>query len=296
MSDSFQLTRNKLQAQFFNAGIFSAANIFFFESIGSSMDVAAELAKTRSSEKELAAMLRNALLNQTYSRTHPTDIVIAFEQTKGRGQKGRSWFSVPGEGGYLTFCFYSDRQALKIAGFSLVLGIAVVRALAPRQLTLALKWPNDVLALRQPGGELRKLAGILVEASSSGAEVQSVLAGIGINLTHSSFPEDVPGVSLLQLSSSRLDYAELVATLSKTVLEVAEEYFTKGFIAFKEEWLQFALLEGVQVRRDISRVDSEAAFELGRVTGVAEDGGLLALFPDKRRPEVVYSGEVELTR
>lgn len=100
-------------------------------------------------------------------------VVLADEQTGGRGRQGRVWASPPG-GLYLSVLL---RPGFEASGLiPLAAGVAVVEALREWGVAAALKWPNDALA----GG--RKIAGILAEASSSGSRLDWVVLGLGVNL------------------------------------------------------------------------------------------------------------------
>lgn len=126
--------------------------------------------------------------------------VVADEQTAGRGRRGRTWASPPGAGLYLSVIFRPSPVAVRddrvtslltlMAGVAAAQGVRAATGLAP-----ALKWPND-LVIEPPGersgfSRFRKLAGILAEGSASGGELQSVVIGIGINLTSAAYPPDV---------------------------------------------------------------------------------------------------------
>jgi BirA family transcriptional regulator, biotin operon repressor / biotin---[acetyl-CoA-carboxylase] ligase len=126
--------------------------------------------------------------------------VVAEEQTAGRGRRGRAWASPPGAGLYLSVIFRPSPAALRddrvtslltlMAGVAAAQGVRVATGLAP-----ALKWPND-LVIEPPGersgfSRFRKLAGILAEGSATGGVLQSVVVGIGINLTSAAYPPDV---------------------------------------------------------------------------------------------------------
>lgn len=100
-------------------------------------------------------------------------VVLADEQTGGRGRQGRVWASPPG-GLYLSVLLRPGFEAFGL--IPLAAGVAVVEALREWGVAAALKWPNDALA----GG--RKIAGILAEASSSGSRLDWVVLGLGVNL------------------------------------------------------------------------------------------------------------------
>src|SRR5436190_24276906 len=105
----------------------------------------------------------------------PGVLLIADEQTAGRGRRGRRWYSAPGAG--LTFSL-SVKIGRTVAGLSLVAGVAAARALRALGVAqAALKWPND---LEVDGA---KLGGILVETRSQGRATHAVI-GIGLNCRH----------------------------------------------------------------------------------------------------------------
>lgn len=111
--------------------------------------------------------------------------VIADEQTAGRGRRTRTWVSTPGEGLYLSVLLRPP-VSTNIASLSLLAAVAVAETLAQYNVAeLDIKWPNDVLI-----GE-RKVCGILVEGASSGAHALRVIVGIGVNLNHQQFPQEI---------------------------------------------------------------------------------------------------------
>lgn len=106
-------------------------------------------------------------------------VVLADEQTAGRGRQGRPWAS-PRGGLYLSVLL---RPAFASAGLiPLAAGVAVAEALGHFGVRAELKWPNDVLM------EGRKLAGILAEASSSASALEWIVLGIGVNLDAHTLP------------------------------------------------------------------------------------------------------------
>ncbi len=100
--------------------------------------------------------------------------VVARRQTRGRGRQGRVWASPPGNL-YLSCLLRPDDQAA-LNLLPLAAGVAVCESVREWGLAVSLKWPNDALV-----GE-RKLAGVLVEASSSSHGLEHVVIGIGVNL------------------------------------------------------------------------------------------------------------------
>jgi BirA family biotin operon repressor/biotin-[acetyl-CoA-carboxylase] ligase len=100
-------------------------------------------------------------------------LLVAERQTAGRGRLGRDWSSdTQAQGRTLTFSLGLPLAPQDWSGLSLAVGLSLVQSLHPR---LQLKWPNDVWL------DERKLAGILIETASFGAE-RYVVIGIGINI------------------------------------------------------------------------------------------------------------------
>jgi BirA family transcriptional regulator, biotin operon repressor / biotin---[acetyl-CoA-carboxylase] ligase len=116
-------------------------------------------------------------------------VIVADEQTAGRGRRGRVWSSPAGAGLYMSFVLRPGVHTLPAGALSLLpLAAAVaVRGAIMRTtgVTAHLKWPNDLLV-----GQ-RKLAGILAEGLDVGSPAQTVIVGIGINVTSASHPDDV---------------------------------------------------------------------------------------------------------
>jgi BirA family transcriptional regulator, biotin operon repressor / biotin---[acetyl-CoA-carboxylase] ligase len=103
------------------------------------------------------------------------DIVLAEEQTAGQGRHGHSWHSAPGDGIYCSLVLPQSPL------LTLALGLAAHTAIFEATgLVCDLRWPNDIMLAD------RKVAGILVQAAGRNA-----IAGIGINVNHTEFPDDV---------------------------------------------------------------------------------------------------------
>jgi len=111
-------------------------------------------------------------------------VVVADEQTAGRGRRGNRWSSPPGAGLYLSFI--ARPAASRLSLLTLAAGVAVRDAIAAASgLAVDLKWPNDVIAGR------RKLAGILAEGFAVGTPDQAVVIGIGVNVQPAAYPPEV---------------------------------------------------------------------------------------------------------
>jgi BirA family biotin operon repressor/biotin-[acetyl-CoA-carboxylase] ligase len=150
---------------------------------------------------------------------HPL-LVLAFEQTGGRGRQGRSWSSPAGKGVYATRVIEADDPA-RLQTLPLLVGIALCRALSEHLPTpCRLKWPNDLLV--ETEGGRKKIGGILIEALVRPGERTLGLIGFGVNLFHET--EDLPetGTSLRLAGGD----GESLASLTWEFVEAVEAELT----------------------------------------------------------------------
>ena len=114
-------------------------------------------------------------------------IVIADRQTAGRGRLGRTWFSPPGAGLYVSLVVRAATWgAAAFPLMTLAAGVALAEAVrACTGVPVEIKWPNDLVIGR------RKLAGILTEASGTGG-LDGAVVGFGINLRTAAYPPQSP--------------------------------------------------------------------------------------------------------
>lgn len=157
-----------LAATVADRGVFGARLIYAAE-VGSTNDLAG------------AAAERGAEEGTTF---------VAGAQTAGRGRLGRTWFSPPDAGLYVSTIV---RRAALAPWMALAGGVAVADGIhAATALPLEIKWPNDIIAVGGAGfRSRRKIAGILAEASSGPDGVQYVVLGMGINLRPAAFPPEL---------------------------------------------------------------------------------------------------------
>lgn len=114
--------------------------------------------------------------------------VVADLQRRGRGRRGREWFSPAGAGLYLSTVVRPPVGEGHVARITLVAGIAAARAIVRvSALPIELKWPNDLVI----GHRWRKLGGILTEGAVVNGQLTAVVIGIGINLRPTSYPPEL---------------------------------------------------------------------------------------------------------
>lgn len=195
-------------------------------------------------------------------------LLVAEDQTRGRGRLGRDWVSSMGAS--LTFSLSLPLAPTQWGGLSLAVGLALAEALDP--LTegslprIVLKWPNDLWLADGPGRG-RKLGGILIETVSVGQRRMCVV-GVGLNVAPQ--PDEGPSAGSACLQ-------ELIPGISApAALAAVAEPLVNGLLAFQDQG--FAPLLARFARRDLlahQPVSTTAAGVPGGVAeGVDEHGGL----------------------
>jgi BirA family biotin operon repressor/biotin-[acetyl-CoA-carboxylase] ligase len=194
-------------------------------------------------------------------------VLLAENQTAGRGRNGRSWSAAPHAQVILSVGVDSTGVATGAWGWlPLCAGIAVVDAvLAVTGVRTGLKWPNDVLARAE--GPPRKLAGILSEVA---APHPAIILGIGLNVTLGADEVGDPiAVSLQDLGASEVDRTALVSRLLRE-LAVRTGQWRDGY-PLVDDYRQRSLTIGSRVRAILPGGDEVT----GDATDVDDQGRLL---------------------
>ncbi len=217
----------------------------------------------------------------------PAGLVIAADaQTAGRGRLGRSWHSPAGESLYFSILLRPTRPASEIPPLTLLAGAAVADAVAPLGVAPRLKWPND-LQLVGADGARRKLAGILTEMATSGARIEHVVVGIGLNVNGLDFPPELAGraTSLRAALGRPVDRAALLAAVLAAFEPRYAAFEARGPSVAAEAFDAYAALP------DRCRVTTAGAPLEGVALGVDPDGAL-RVRDDAGEIHRVISGEL----
>ncbi|OPA97651.1 biotin--[acetyl-CoA-carboxylase] ligase [Pseudomonas fluorescens] len=205
-------------------------------------------------------------------------LVLAEQQTAGRGRRGRKWVSPFAQNVYYSLVLRIEGGLRQLEGLSLVVGLAVMQALREAGVQgAALKWPNDVLVGR------KKIAGILLELVGDPADICHVVLGIGINVNMQKADEvDRQWTAVGLETGCPIDRNYLAARLSLQLRDYLGRHKASGFSALQEEWEQHHLWQGkaVSLIAGASQVD-------GVVLGVDRQGALRLSVDGV---EKVYSG------
>jgi BirA family biotin operon repressor/biotin-[acetyl-CoA-carboxylase] ligase len=212
--------------------------------------------------------------------------VVADEQTAGRGRRDRAWHSSPGDGLYLSILLRPPASS-DIPLISLLAAVAVSETLLARGVAgVDIKWPNDVLVNE------RKLCGILAE-SMAGAEDVRVILGIGVNLNHAAFPDELreTATSLRIETGRRVAVDEFRDALLERVAHWYDAWRRGRYAAITDRWQ--ALSSYSRGCRVAITLDGE---QLRGVTDGLAASGALRLIADNGELKTILAGEVARLR
>ena len=215
-------------------------------------------------------------------------VILAEEQTAGRGRAGRTWHSERGTGIYLSLLLRPQLSPVQAPLLTMLAGISAHGAIqAQTGLNAELKWPNDLLL------NGKKVGGILTEMHAEPDKVRFVIVGIGLNVNQEKFPAELSTVatSLRQESGRLQSRLELVARLLSQFEYDYNRFLNEG-AAFVVERFQTvsSFANGKRVR-----VDTGRANYLGTTAGLSPEG-LLLVKKDDDSMVTVIAGDVTEVR
>ena len=211
---------------------------------------------------------------------------FAEYQTAGRGRRGRQWVSPFGRNIYLSLRYHYQSGPAVIAGLSLAVGVAVIRALNSLNISDAgLKWPNDIY------WQHKKLGGILIEVGGEAEGPCHAVVGLGLNgflPQHLSQTIDQPCTDLYSIVGDKAFTLRnrLAAALLNQLTPVLHDFDATALSSFIEEWRQYDCLYGKTVTLYQGKQQHQ-----GILDGIDEHGQLLLCTAYGNR-QTFASGEI----
>jgi len=262
------LTPASLQ-RFLRSAVFGH-RIFYYPSIGSTNDRALELAAAEEPEGGL---------------------VLAEEQTSGRGRRERVWWSAPYAGIYASLILRPAMPATRAPLLTFMAAVAVADALNELTgLKARIKWPNDVLV----GG--RKIAGVLGEVRGNDPEVREMVVGVGVNVNHAAadFPVALrdTATSVFLERGAPQDRAPLLASLLEGFERRYARLLRDGPVTLLREWESLSALApgaALAVAGPDGRIE-------GTFAGIDDEGGLILLDAAGQRVRLPFGEILEMPR
>lgn len=211
-------------------------------------------------------------------------VVMAEEQTAGRGRRGRSWHSPAGANLYCSLGWRFELTLERLSGLSLAVGAMLAEAITEMyDIHLKLKWPNDLYH-----GE-RKLGGVLIEMLGEEDGCRQVVLGLGLNVDMPAVPAEAiqqPWTDLCAAVGRPIDRNPLAAGVLDQLAVGLQQIDRDGMSGWLDRWRQRDLLKGRSVVVDGSPPVS------GQAAGIDETGALIV--ETDGGPSTVSGGEASL--
>jgi len=212
-------------------------------------------------------------------------IVIAEEQTAGRGRAGRSWISEKSAGIYCSILLRPPIPPAHAPLLTLVAGLAARDAAAEDLDTLPdIRWPNDLLV----GG--RKVCGILTEMHAEPDRIHYAVIGIGVNVNQSKMPDELSDIATsLRIESGKiLSRLELLIRLLRSVDRYYNQFLSDGASPILRRFAEVSsYFKGKRVR-----ITTSTETFTGTTAGLEASGVLRVARDDGREIVPVLSGDV----
>ena len=229
-------------------------------------------------------------------------LIIASEQTAGRGRLGRSFYSPAEKGIYMSLAFAPDFDLDKSLFVTTIAAVAACRAIEDAAgLHPKIKWVNDIYL------DGKKLVGILTEAESNfeSGKIQKIIVGVGINCFSCELPDEIKDVATC-LTNPAGDFSrnKLIASFCNHFFErldnfdqskIIREYKSRSFI-IGEPILIFNPAIARQIGRPEDRLNEGIR---ARAIDIDENGGLVVEFLEgrmSRQMQTLTSGEISIRK
>lgn len=214
-------------------------------------------------------------------------LIVAENQTNGRGRRGRSWMSPFGKGLYFSLILKPSISVVKLPKLTILTGVCVAKSLRKHGIGVLLKWPNDIMLNN------KKIGGILSELFVEGEEARYVILGIGLNVhtENTDFPPELSDIagSIYSETGKKCSRINLLKSIIEE-LDTAYNSFLEndgalGVIA--DEWNDMAWQKGKYVW-----ITTGKGKERCKIIKLREDG-VLQVSKGSELKEV-YVGEILL--
>lgn len=200
-------------------------------------------------------------------------ICLAEQQTAGKGRLGREWYSPFAQNIYLSCLYPFQKDISELAGLSLVVTLAIIRALKKNGVTenLFAKWPNDIIY------DHKKLSGNLIEVQAESHGASRAVIGVGINVNMLSDDKEIqqPWTSMQKILNTYNDRNKICADVINELLSCLDMFNQKGFAVFIDEWIAADSLS-----KQVVSIKNANHKVIGKVVGVNEQGYLMLRLQD----------------
>jgi len=213
-------------------------------------------------------------------------IVVAEQQQKGKGRRGKCWSSPYGEGIWISMILRSNIEPSSASMITLVAGLAVCNVVKEiTTLDAKIKWPNDIVV------NGKKVSGILTEISTEISKIDYLVVGIGLNVNTVEFDEEISSIatSLKNEANKSFSRKQLLQNILFEFERLYEIFLkTEDLTELIEDYKKCSINIGKYVK-----VISGNDVLVGKVENIDKEGQLV-IITDNNERHVIISGEVSV--
>lgn len=224
----------------------------------------------------------NTYCKNNYSKLNDKSIIIAKEQTLGRGKNNRTWFS-PSGGIYMSLLIKDLHSLKNIEILPLITSLAIVKALESLNIDAMIKWPNDIIVKNKKAG------GILVESKVIHGSINCLIIGIGLNISSALPDKEIKNkfIALNEVSSDMLDKEIIIANIVNELNILLKEN-SKDIL---KNYKKYSILQN----KTVNLVSHESQMVQVKVLDINSDGTLKVEYLDSKKQLDIISGEFSIT-
>ncbi|MCF8019240.1 MAG: biotin--[acetyl-CoA-carboxylase] ligase [Vallitaleaceae bacterium] len=213
-------------------------------------------------------------------------LIIAKEQTAGKGRRGKNWTSAKDEGIWASLVLVPDIPPTIASMLTLIAGMSATMAIEDRTgLEVGIKWPNDLVISG------KKVCGILTEMSTEADYINHVVVGIGINVNQTFFEEALKDVATsLKIELGReVNRVEILTTFLNHFETLYEKFLKIMDLSFMIDKYNSMC---VNVDQEL-RIIEHGATKQATGIKVTDQGGLMVRNKEGNT-EIIYAGDVSI--
>lgn len=188
-------------------------------------------------------------------------VILADEQTAGRGQRGAIWLSNAGENMLFSIFLAPDNLSVSnqvaLTHFASVCLVEILRKIG---ISAAVKWPNDIYVNE------KKIAGILIENTISGDKIANSIIGIGLNVNQMDFDN----LSATSIQSEKSESHSIESLLFMLLFEM--NLWWKFIINGDSEILRSKYIEKMYLLNQLATFEDEESVFVGKIIGISKEG------------------------
>jgi len=213
-------------------------------------------------------------------------LVLSEAQIRGKGRKGRTWFSPPKGGIYISLILRPTISPVDAPKFTLLTAVAIAEALlSMTPLNINIKWPNDILV------NGKKIAGILTEMSTEMDAVNYIVVGLGLNVNTPKFPEAIQGIatSIFIETGKVFPRVKIIQEYLARYEAYYDMYKKIGFDSIIDRWKDLSEIIGKKVEVEV--IGNQF---IGKALDIDSDGALI-LKDEQGGVHRIISGDITLS-